>query len=46
MFGIEVPMSIEHVKRLDANNGDTLWQDAITKYMYQVLVAFNILEDG
>ena len=46
MVGIEVPMSIEHVKRLDANNGDTLWQDAIAKYMYQGLVAFNILKYG
>ena len=45
-FGIEFPMYIENANRLDANNWDMLWQDAIANDMYQVLVAFNILEDG
>ena len=45
-FGIEVPMSIQHTKLLDAKNGFTLRQDAIAKDMYQVLVYFKILEDG
>ena len=39
-------MSIENSKLLDANNLDTLRQDAITKDMYQVVVSFKILEDG
>ena len=45
-FVIEVPMSIFHAKQWDANNGDTLWQDAISKEMYPVLVAFKIWEEG
>ena len=45
-FFIEVPMSIDHVKQLDAKNGDTLWQDFIAKEMYQVLVDSKILEEG
>jgi len=31
---------------LDKENGNTLWQDAITKEMYEVGMAFKILEDG
>ena len=45
-FGTGVPMSIEHAKQLDAKNRYTLWQNALTKEMYQVLVAFKILEEG
>ena len=30
-FGIEVPMSIDNSKWLDAKNGDKIWQDAIAK---------------
>ena len=39
-FGIEVPMSIEYAKRLETKNGDMIWQDSITKYMYQVFGSF------
>ena len=35
-FGIEVPMSIENFKLLNAKNVDTLWQEAIAKDIYQV----------
>ena len=44
-FGVEVLMYIEHAKQLDTNNIYKLWQDCITKEMYQVLVAFKILEE-
>ena len=43
---IEVPMSIEHAKQLYAKNEDIIWQDDITKEMYQILVAFKTLEEG
>ena len=33
-------------KKLEAKNRDTISQYAIAKDMYQVLVAFKILEDG
>ena len=45
-YGIEIPTSIEHAKRLDEANGNTLWMDALRKEMHNVGVAFEILEDG
>ena len=39
-------MSVDHAKKLDTKNGDTLCQDVISKEMYQVLLAFKILEEG
>ena len=42
-YGIDVPMSIAHAKKLDAINGDRLWQDAIELEMNNVAVAFEIL---
>ena len=45
-FGIEVPKTFEDCLRIDHENGNTLWQDAIRKEMGKVKVAFQILEDG
>ena len=45
-YGVEVPTSIEHGKRLDKENGNTLWADALTKEMTNVSVAFELLEEG
>jgi hypothetical protein len=45
-YGIEVPTSIAHARELDAANGNTLWMDALKKEMYNVGIAFEILEDG
>ena len=39
-FGIRVPKSIAEAKRLDEENGDTLWWDAICKEMKNVWKAF------
>ena len=44
-FGIEIPTSTEHCKRLDKENGNTLWMDSVIKQMTDVGVAFDILED-
>ena len=44
-YGIEVPTSVEHAKQIDEKNRNTRWQDAIAKEMYNVAVAFKILED-
>ena len=43
-YGVEVPTSVEHAKRIDASNANTFWTDAINKEMRQVSVAFEILE--
>ncbi len=32
--------------RIDKENGNSLWQDAIRKEMAKVMVAFKILGDG
>ena len=45
-YGIEVPRSIEHAKELDKQNGNTLWMDALRKEMFNVGVAFEVLEEG
>jgi hypothetical protein len=42
-FGIEVPKSWDDCVRLDKENGNTLWQDAASKEMKNVQIAFNIL---
>lgn len=43
-FGIEVPQTVEDSKLLDIANGNTLWQDAITKEMTNSRIAFKLLE--
>ena len=45
-YGIEVPTSIEHAKRIDQLNGNRFWQDAIDKEMRNVIVAFEIMDEG
>jgi hypothetical protein len=42
-FGIEVPRSWDDYVRLDKENDQTLWQDAVNKEMQSVRTAFNIL---
>ena len=45
-YGIEIPRDVEHVHAIDARNGNTLWRDALKKEMYNVRVAFEILDEG
>ena len=45
-YGVEIPTSVEHAKRIDERNRNTFWQDAIKKEMYNVSIAFEIVEDG
>mmetsp|Transcript_2939 Transcript_2939/g.6245 ORF Transcript_2939/g.6245 Transcript_2939/m.6245 type:complete len:166 (-) Transcript_2939:1675-2172(-) len=45
-YGIEIPTSVEHARRLDQQNGDTMWMDALKKEMYNVGIAFEILAQG
>ena len=39
-FGIRIPKSVEEAKRLDKENGDNLWWDAICQEMKNVRIAF------
>ena len=43
-YGIEIPTSPAHAKRIDERNKNTLWSDAINKEMTNVAVAFQVLE--
>ena len=45
-YGVELPRSVEHAYRLDEQGGQTLWREAIRKEMRNVLVAFDILNEG
>ena len=45
-YGIEVPRNVEHAHEIDARNGNTLWRDALKNEMYNVGVAFEILDEG
>ena len=45
-YGIEVLTSVEHTQRIDLSNGNRHWTDTIDKEMKQVIVAFEILEEG
>ena len=45
-YGIEIPTSVEHAYELDRKNGNNLWTDAFEMEMYNIGVAFEILEDG
>lgn len=38
-YGIRMPKSIADAKRLDAENGNTLWMDAVRKEMSAVMIA-------
>ena len=45
-YGIEVPTSVDHAKRIDTSNGNRFWQDAIDKEIKNVAVAFELKERG
>ena len=43
-FGLRIPKSVEEAKKIDKQNGDTLWWDAICKEMKNVCPAFEVFE--
>ena len=45
-YGIEIPRDVAHAKELDRINSNTLWMHALKKEMYNVGVAFEVLEEG
>ena len=45
-FGIALPNNVKEALKLDKENGNTLWADAISAEMKNVKVSFNILDDG
>ena len=45
-YGIEIPRDVEHAHEIDLRNGNTMWRGALKKDMYNVRVAFEILDEG
>jgi hypothetical protein len=45
-FGIRLPKTVEEALRLDRENGNHYWRDAIAKEISAFRVAFQILSDG
>ena len=45
-YGIEMPTSVDHAMEINRKNGNTMWKDALALEMYNVGVAFEILEEG
>jgi hypothetical protein len=45
-FGVTVPESIEEAYALDKENGNNLWANSIEKERKNVIIAFELLEEG
>jgi len=45
-YGIEIPKDVKDAQRLDKENGNTFWMDALAKEMTNVGIAFEVLPDG
>ena len=45
-YGIKIPTSVDHAMEIDRKNGNTMWKDALALEMFNVEVAFEILEEG
>ena len=44
-YGIRVPKSIKEAQEIDAENGNTLWMDAVRLEMKDVMIAFEEISD-
>lgn len=44
-YGIKIPTSWKHTIKINTNNGNRLWQDALMKQMKNVGVAFDALDN-
>ena len=45
-YRVEIPRDVKHAYEIDARNGNTLQRDALKKEMYNVRVAFEVLDVG
>ena len=45
-YGVKIPTSVEHAMELDRTNNNTMWRDTLMKEMYNVSVAFKVLDEG
>ena len=45
-YGIKILTGVEHAKELDRQNNNTMWMDALAREMYNVGVAFEVVDEG
>ena len=45
-FGIRLPKTVEEALRIDAENGNTLWRDAIEKEMSKAKISYSVIDDA
>jgi len=45
-YGIDIPSTVKEAHEKDNKNGNTFWGDAIKKELSNVIVAFQLVEDG
>ena len=45
-FGIRLPKTVEEALRIDEENGNTLWRDAIEKEMRKAKVSYTAIQDA
>ena len=45
-FGVELPKYVADTHAIDKNNGNTFWDDGITKEVKNIQVAFDVVPDG
>ena len=45
-YGVRIPRSVKEARELDAENKNTLWEDAISKELTDVSVAFDFLDES
>ena len=44
-YGIEILTGVEDAKELDRQNGNAIWMDTLAKEMYNIGVAFKVLDE-
>ena len=45
-YGVIVPNNVEEAEKLDKDNGNTYWADAIAKELKNVRITFKLLEEN
>ena len=44
-YGVEILKDVHHTRELDKRNGNTMWMDTLAKEMFNVGIAFEVLEE-
>ena len=44
-YEVKIPKDVHQASELDKRNGDTMWMDVVVKEMFNVGIAFEVLEE-